>query len=143
MRRWTFRGIVLGEVTAIGIDYDQKTRNFTMPVTINLYPDRLGRRFRESVRDKGPLAGDELLQHLVNSGLRGQLRTGNLITNQLYVALDLFPKAPPATLDITGNPVELPTIPNTLDELQLQVADIAKKLDQIPFDEISTNLNSA
>jgi paraquat-inducible protein B len=138
-----FRGIVLGEVTAIGIDYDQKARNFTMPVTLNLYPDRLGKRFRESIRNQGPMAGDELLEHLVKSGLRGQLRTGNLITSQLYVALDLFPKAPPATIDIAANPLELPTIPNTLDELQLQVADIAKKLDQVPFDEIGTNLNSA
>ena len=33
--------------------------------------------------------------------------------------------------------------PNTLDELQLQVADIAKKLDKIPFDEIGENLNSS
>jgi paraquat-inducible protein B len=71
------------------------------------------------------------------------LRTGNLITSQLYVALDIFPKAPPATVDVTGDPLELPTIPNTLDELQLQVADIAKKLDKVPFDEIGTNLNSA
>ncbi len=129
-----FRGIVLGEVTNIGIDYDPKTRNFMMPVTMNVYPDRLGRRFRESVRDKDSVAGRELLQRLVKQGLRGQLRTGNLITSQLYIALDLFPKAAPATVDVTRDPVELPTIPNTLDELQLQVADIAKKLDQVPFD---------
>ncbi|OXH81540.1 mammalian cell entry protein, partial [Burkholderia multivorans] len=31
----------------------------------------------------------------------------------------------------------------TLDELQLQVADIAKKLDKVPFDQIGANLNSA
>jgi paraquat-inducible protein B len=138
-----FRGIVLGQVTNINIDYDPKARNFTMPVTMNLYPDRLGRRFRESVRDKDSLAGRELLERLVKHGLRGQLRTGNLITSQLYVALDIFPKAPPATVDITGDPIELPTIPNTLDELQLQVADIAKKLDQVPFDQIGKNLNTA
>jgi Paraquat-inducible protein B len=77
-----------------------------------------------------------LLQQLVKHGLRGQLRTGNLITSQLYVALDIFPKAPPATVDVTGDPLELPTIPNSLDELQVQVADIAKKLDKVPFDQI-------
>jgi len=138
-----FRGIVLGQVTSIGIDYDPQARNFTMPVTMNLYPDRLGKRFRDSVRKADVVAGRELLERLVKNGLRGQLRTGNLITSQLYVALDFFPKAPPATVDTTHEPLELPTIPNTLDELQLQLADIAKKLDQVPFDQIGNNLNTA
>ncbi|MBB5461338.1 intermembrane transport protein PqiB [Paraburkholderia sp. Cpub6] len=138
-----FRGIVLGQVTNIGIDYDPKTQSFTMPVTMNLYPDRLGKRFRESSPQPGTLAGENLMQELVRHGLRGQLRTGNLITSQLYVALDIFPKAPPAKVDVTTDPLELPTIPNTLDELQLQVADIAKKLDKVPFDQIGANLNTA
>ncbi|TDN67533.1 MlaD family protein [Paraburkholderia sp. BL10I2N1] len=138
-----FRGIVLGQVTGIGIDYDPKERNFTMPVTMNVYPDRLGKRFRESVRKEDVVAGRELLENLVKHGLRGQLRTGNLITSQLYVALDIFPKAPAATVDVASDPLELPTIPNSLEELQLQLADIAKKLDQVPFDQIGNNLNIA
>ncbi|MGN6316772.1 PqiB family protein [Trinickia sp.] len=136
-----FRGIELGEVTAIGVQYDPKARNFTMPVTMNLYPDRLGRRFRESVERGGESAGKDLLRTLVAHGLRGQLRTGNLLTNQLYVALDLFPKATPVSFDVNRSPLELPTVPNTLEELQVQVADIARKLNQIPFDQISKNLN--
>jgi paraquat-inducible protein B len=136
-----FRGIELGDVTAIGVQYDPKARNFTMPVTMNLYPDRLGRRFRESVKQGGEAAGKQLLRTLVAHGLRGQLRTGNLLTNQLYIALDLFPKAAPVAIDVGRSPLELPTVPNTLEELQVQVADIARKLDQIPFDQISKNLN--
>ncbi|HEF4728077.1 TPA: MCE family protein [Burkholderia multivorans] len=138
-----FRGIVLGEVTNIGIDYDPKTKNFTMPVTMNVYPERLGRRFRETIASKGEAARLKIVQRLVQHGLRGQLRTGNLLTSQLYVALDFFPKAPPAKVDVSHQPLELPTVPNTLDELQLQVADIAKKLDKVPFDQIGANLNSA
>ena len=136
-----FRGIELGEVTAIGIHYDPKARDFTMPVTMNLYPDRLGQRFRESIEHGGASAGRHLLETLVKHGLRGQLRTGNLLTNQLYVALDMFPKAAPVSFDVNRTPLQLPTVPNALDELQVQVADIARKLDQIPFDQISKNLN--
>jgi paraquat-inducible protein B len=55
----------------------------------------------------------------------------------------MFPKAAPAKVDVNSDPLELPTIPNTLDELQLQVADIARKLDQVPFDQIGTNLNNS
>ncbi|HEF5875813.1 TPA: MCE family protein [Burkholderia cenocepacia] len=138
-----FRGIVLGEVTNIGIDFDPKTKNFLMPVTINVYPERLGRRFRETIESKGEPARREIVERLVQHGLRGQLRTGNLLTSQLYVALDFFPKAPAVKIDTSHLPFELPTVPNTLDELQLQVADIAKKLDKVPFDQIGANLNSA
>ncbi len=139
-----FRGIVLGQVTNIGVEYDTKARNFTMPVTMNLYPDRLRRRTQgPAAPERGTEESHAMLQALVKHGLRGQLRTGNLITGQLYVALDMFPKAPAATVDIARDPIELPTIPNTLDELQLQIADIAKKLDQVPFDQIGTNLNTA
>ncbi|MBN3789782.1 MlaD family protein [Burkholderia sp. Ac-20353] len=138
-----FRGIVLGEVTNIGIDYDPKAKSFNMPVTMNLYPERLGKRFRDAVRSRGEIERREILQRLVEHGLRGQLRTGNLLTNQLYVALDFFPTAPAFKLDISHETVELPTVANTLDELQSQVADIAKKLDKVPFDQIGANLNSA
>ncbi|CAB3768793.1 intermembrane transport protein PqiB [Paraburkholderia humisilvae] len=138
-----FRGIVLGQVTSIGVEYDPKARNFTMPVTMNLYPDRLRRRTREALPAPGSKSSNELLQALVQHGLRGQLRTGNLITGQLYIALDMFPNAGKASVDVAHEPLELPTMPNSLDELQLQIADIAKKLDKVPFDQIGTNLNTA
>ncbi|KVN91263.1 mammalian cell entry protein [Burkholderia ubonensis] len=137
-----FRGIVLGEVTNIGIDYDPKAKNFTMPVTMNLYPERLGRRFRETIESKGETARRGIVERLVERGLRGQLRTGNLLTSQLYVALDFFPKAAAAKIDPARQPLELPTVPNELEELQVVVADIAKKLDKVPFEQIGANLNS-
>ncbi|GGD58287.1 intermembrane transport protein PqiB [Caballeronia grimmiae] len=138
-----FRGIVLGQVTGIGVRYDQQSHSFMMPVTIDLYPDRLGRRARAALPEQGTAASHDMLELLVKRGLRGQLRTGNLLTSQLYVALDFFPKAPPAKVSASNDPLELPTVPNTLDELQLQIADIARKLDKIPFDEIGKNLNGS
>lgn len=139
-----FRGIALGQVTGIGVEYDPQTQSFTMPVTLDLYPDRLRRRARGAAMPQARTsASRELLRRLVERGLRGQLRTGNLLTGQLYIALDIFPKAAPVKFDAGGEPVELPTIPNTLDALQVQVADIAKKLDRIPLDQIGSNLNTS
>ncbi|SAL73210.1 paraquat-inducible protein [Caballeronia terrestris] len=138
-----FRGIVLGNVTNIGIEYDPKSRSFRMPVTLNIYPDRLGTRARETLPEPRSRESEDLLHRLVDHGLRAQLRTGNLLTSQLYIALDFFPKAAPAKVNPSADPIELPTVPNTLDELQLQVASIARKLDKIPFDEIGANLNSS
>ena len=137
-----FRGIVLGEVRSVGIEFDPVKKNFRMPVTVNLYPARLGMRFKAAVDDTEGSAGHQLLERMVSRGLRAQLRTGNLLTSQLYIALDFFPKADKVVLDTTKYPVEVPTVPNTLDELQTQVASIARKLDQVPFADIGNNLNA-
>lgn len=137
------RGIVLGQVTSIGIEYNEPRKSFSMKVSMALYPDRLSRRTSDALPDPNTPGGHELLQNLVAEGLRGQLRTGSLLTGQLYVALDMFPKAPRTSVDARRNPIELPTVPNTLDELQVQVADIARKLNQVPFDKIGANLNGA
>lgn len=140
-----FRGIVLGQVTDIGVEYDPDRQRFVMPVTLDLYPDRLRRKTRgpAQVPVPGSAAAQDLLRSLVERGLRAQLRTGNLLTGQLYIALDIFPTAAHVKFNAGSDPIELPTIPNTLDALQVQVADIAKKLDRMPFDQIGSNLNTS
>jgi paraquat-inducible protein B len=134
-----FRGVVLGEVKSIGIEYDTKRREFSMPVVVQVYPERLGRRYAEDEKHSSYTA-KQRLQYMVSRGLRAQLRTGNLLTGQLYVALDFFPKAAPATIDTSSAIIELPTIPNSLDEIQSQIAEIAKKLSKVPFDQIAADL---
>ncbi|VVD93197.1 mammalian cell entry protein [Pandoraea pneumonica] len=138
-----FRGITLGEVTSIGVEFDQATKRIAMPVTVELYPDRLRRRDPKNNLPRNELASHQILNALVARGLRGQLRTGNLLTGQLYVALDFFPNVTPAKAEEVDGVLVLPTVPNTLDQLQLQIADIAGKLDKIPFDTIGQNLNSS
>jgi paraquat-inducible protein B len=109
-----------------------------MPVVIQVYPERLRRR---SASEQDPrFSSFDRWQFLVGKGMRAQLRTGNLLTGQVYVAMDFFPEAKPAKLQADQNPLELPTQPNRLDELQSQVADIARKLNQVPFEEISADL---
>jgi paraquat-inducible protein B len=136
-----FRGINIGEVQNIGLDYDRTTHAFKMPVTVLLYPNRLGPTFAAHLHQASRSESDILLRTLIKHGLRAQLRTGNLLTGQLYIALDYFPHAAPVKIDPDKVPLELPTVPNTLDQLQNQVADIAKKLDAMPFDQIGNNLN--
>ncbi len=136
-----FRGVVLGEVKSIGLEYDQKRREFSMPVAVQIYPERLGRKYAEAENGKqSSYTAKQRLQYMVSRGLRAQLRTGNLLTGQLYIALDFFPKAPPVTVDTSSAIIELPTIPNSLDEIQSQIAEIAKKLSKVPFDQIAADL---
>ncbi|MCP1573868.1 MULTISPECIES: PqiB family protein [Herbaspirillum] len=136
-----FRGVVLGEVKSIGVQYDKQRGEFRMPVMVQIYPDRLGRRFQEET-DGQRRSNAHVLRTLVKRGLRAQLRNGNLLTGQLYVAIDFFPKAKPAQIDPDKTPLELPTIPGSLDELQQQLSDIAGKLSKVPFDEIGRDLQT-
>jgi paraquat-inducible protein B len=134
-----FRGVALGEVRQVGIEFDRERQKFTMPITVDLYPGRLGKGFMEAMeREDG---GQRALTAMVGRGLRAQLRNGNLLTGQLYIALDFFPGARKATIAQQGDQLVLPTIPGQLDELQSQISRIAGKLDKIPFDEIGANLN--
>ena len=133
-----FRGIALGEVRSIGVEFDRERRKLNMPVTVDLYPGRLGQTFLETLNST---TGGDALGQMVGRGLRGQLKNGNLLTGQLYVALDFHRNAPKAQLTMKDGQLVFPTVPGQLDELQTQVANIARKLDKIPFDEIGNNLN--
>jgi paraquat-inducible protein B len=136
-----FRGVVIGEVKSIGVEFDRAEREFRMPVLVQVYPDRLRRRAGERGTESHATQ-QERLRFLAEKGLRAQLRNGNLLTGQVYVALDFFPKAPPAKIDVTKNPVELPTMPNSLDEIQSQVQEIASKLNKVPYEQIAADLRT-
>jgi len=138
-----FRGVGLGTVTAVAIDLQPESGRFDMLVTLSLYPSRLGRIYRDALGDGTGAAGKSLLRQLVAQGLRGQLRTGSLLTGQKYVALDVFPHAPAARVDTGQSPVELPTVPNSLEELQDQLSNIVRRLDRMPLQEIGRNLDAS
>lgn len=136
-----FRGITLGEVTSIDPSFNRDRRDFDMRVAIQIYPERLRPKGRPMNPDIARLSRRELMDLSVGRGLRAQLRTGNLITGQLYVALDFFPKAPKAKIDWTQKPPELPTVQGGLQELQSLVMSIAQKLDKVPFDTLGQDLD--
>jgi paraquat-inducible protein B len=135
-----FRGIVVGEVKAIYTRFDPATKQFSIPVEIQLYPERFTSRYRSGAKG-GRLTEDprQLADLLVSRGLRAQLKTGNLLTGQLYVALEFFPNAPVAEIDWNANPPELPTTPGGLQSLQESVNTLLAKLNKIPFESIGKN----
>ncbi|MBX9266802.1 intermembrane transport protein PqiB [Chromobacterium violaceum] len=133
-----FRGITIGEVTAIGVQYVPERKDFDMTVDIRTYPSRL-----DSLSRGGRISGKLSPQALVANGMRAQLRSGNLITGQLYVALDFFRDAPPARLVVRNGLPELPTISGDLEELQRVLQRIVKKLDAVPFDSIGKEADAS
>lgn len=139
-----FRGIVVGEVRVIDLVYDAKKVAFTTAIDIHLWPERL--RSREGTPGRNwdaSVTPAQRMQRFVAHGLRGQLRSANLITGQLYVALEFFPKAPKAAFDPRSAPPEIPTLPGALSELQDSIGNIVKNLERVPFDKIAADLRQA
>jgi paraquat-inducible protein B len=131
-----FFGIVVGEVSAINTRFDPPTKQFSIPVEIRLFPERFTARFMKGGRGRITSDPQRLAQTLVDNGLRGQLRTGNLLTGQLYITLAFFPNAPKAKVDWTTTPPEIPTIPGGLQSMQDSVTSLLAKLNKIPFEGI-------
>ncbi|RZI73318.1 MAG: MCE family protein [Variovorax sp.] len=134
-----FRGVVIGEVKSIGVEFDRAEREFRMPVLVQVYPDRLRRRAGE-MPGESRFTQEQRLQFLIGKGLRAQLRNGNLLTGQMYVALDFFPKEPTLKVDVSKSPIELPTVSGSLEDLQSQVQEIAAKVNKIPFEELGKDM---
>ena len=135
-----FRGLVVGEVTGIPLDFDAASKEVTVPVEVRLYPERLRAQSRRKTGQ--PLDPSRLLKSLVDHGFRAQLRTANLVSGQLYVALDFFHDAKKASFDPARQPPELPTQAGSLEELQKTLTSIAAKLDKLPLDGIARDLRS-
>jgi paraquat-inducible protein B len=138
-----FKGVVIGEVQAIDIAWDSVARQMTVPVTVRVNFERLRAHRARTVPEAPRRDLKEFLDALVElHGFRAQLRTASLITNQLYIALDFFPDAPKAKIDWSKTPPEIPSAPGGLEELQVAIAAIAKKLEKVPFEQIGNDLRT-
>jgi len=144
-----FRGIAYGHVTSISpvTEKTKKTRQFNIKVEADVYPQRM----RPRDAGEAPLLSNDrrraLTNQMVERGLRAQLRTGSLLTGQLYIALDFFPDAPkikPKPLakgELASHDLpEIPTVPSSLLELQEVLGSIGRKIDKFPLEAIGADL---
>ncbi|WP_018925847.1 intermembrane transport protein PqiB [Pseudomonas umsongensis] len=142
-----FLGIEIGRVVAVNLDFDVKNRSFPVNVGIVIYPQRLGKahlKLLEALKHdpNDEAASVRLIGSFIENGLRAQARNGNLLTGQLYIALDFYPKAEKVVFDPTARPVVIPTIPGSLEQLQEKLESMVNKINQLPIERIAGNLDS-
>ncbi len=139
-----FRGVVVGEVLSMGIEYEPEREWFHFPVYVAIYPERIAMR-RASGASADPAADAQrvkkgLLKAVSDRGFRAQLRTGNLLTGQLYVALDFFKDAKKVSINQSAVPPEFPTVHASLEDLQASLGNILKNLEKVPFAGVADDL---
>lgn len=143
-----FFGVEVGKVTETELEYDVERSGFVAATRAELYPARLGRAFAQWQDWQGSLgetfsspteAGDRLIRRLIQRGLRAQLRTGNLITGQLYIALDMLAPENEKLAENTDR-LEIPSVAGSFDQIQIQIANIVSKLDALPLGDMAGDL---
>ncbi|MFZ1202489.1 MAG: MlaD family protein [Desulfobacterales bacterium] len=133
-----FRGINVGRVIDVNLEFNPQKRNFRIPVLIEIEPQRF-----IATDDMATVetAQRKILDSLVEKGLRAQLKIGNLITGQQLVSLDIFPGAPPRKIVWKTPYPELPTVPAPIEEIGTRVSQILTKIDNLPIAQIGKDLS--
>ena len=129
-----FKGIKVGKVIDIKLEFDYDKLAFRIPVVIELEPGRIKMIGTQKIDRR---RANEIL---VEKGLRAQLKQGNLLTGQLYIDIDIHPDEPPQKIKYDGEYPEVPTIPTPLEEITKSVTNIVDKLDRIPLEQIGNDL---
>jgi paraquat-inducible protein B len=132
-------GVGIGEVKSIRGELDEQTDQPSFPVDVIVFPGRLRALARQAMADPTPAQQKARIDNLVENGLRAQLKTGSLLTGQLYIEFSKFPDAAPAKVDWTKSPPVFPTHPGAMMELQATL----RKLENLPIAEISADLRQA
>ncbi len=119
------RGVRIGTVTRITLDYDTANGNLSTPVYIQLEADRI--HFTQDKRGRG-------MDYHIAQGMRAQLQSQSLITGKLKIMLVNEPGTPLRLVGGDPRTPEIPTIP-------MLSETIANTIEELPLPEIIRNLN--
>lgn len=130
-----FRGIKIGRVVDIRLRMNPEKKTARIPVVIEIEPER----FEIPGRSGRP---DKVVRTLVDMGMRAQLKTGNLVTGQTYVDMNLYPSMPNAALAMGGRFPELPSVPSPLEGLMASTQRIMNKMERLPLSELTGEMRT-
>ena len=132
------RGIKVGSVQGIAFKYLPNDPDRRVPVLIKIDPAMLLNLSSNEIA-----AVNAAMEESVGKGLRASLKTGSLITGQLYVDLDYLKDAPPAEMaQIEGYEV-LPTVASGLGEIQVKINALLDKINALPLDKTFGTVDDA
>ena len=121
----TFRGVRVGAVESIGIEFDPKTSVAYIPVTVRLEPGHA--LITRQANDRNVALPD-----LITRGLRAELNVQSFVTGQSQIDLDFDPTSAPVMHPEIADLPEIPTRQSTLQKAQEQ-------LSQLPLRELADN----
>src|SRR5262249_32678393 len=125
-----FRGVQVGQVTAIEAIADPQTFTVVIRVKVELVRGVL------KVSGGGFKNPQQAVEGLIQQGARASLRMQSFVTGVLYVALDFHPGTPIKRLGLDPRFPELPIIPSDMDLLKSTVQQIMADLGKLPLEAV-------
>ncbi|MBX2859363.1 MAG: MCE family protein [Cellvibrionaceae bacterium] len=131
-----FRGIKIGEVVDVELAGSENAQS-RLRVYIALEPQRLEPKETPSRNEL-----DQRIEEMVRQGLRAKMKTANLITGSRYINLE-FTDLDSGQFSRGEKYSEIPTVPDEIDQIGNQLADVLDKVSAIPFDKIGNHLSGS
>ncbi|UCG11538.1 MAG: MCE family protein [Deltaproteobacteria bacterium] len=120
------RGVKIGQVTDIKVVFNFDDLLFRTPVVIEIESDRILTLGVETHMGKvfKRYETDELVDLLVEQGLRAQLQLQSFVTGQLVVGFDMHPGTPIYLIGVQEEYKEIPTIPTDIQTLAKSIKNL-------------------
>lgn len=130
-----FRGVKVGSVSDILVEFDINNAEYTArtPVYIQL---TVGGMREVGGQMNGSLAPEDVMDLLVQRGLRASLTSQSFVTGQLAVELDFHPGTPIRLKGFSKDVPELPTIQSDFEAITATAAQTAKRIGDLPIEEL-------
>ena len=131
-----FKGIKVGSVLDVRLEFDSDSSSFLIPVLIEIEPQRIIERGVD-----GEVPSHQALDRLVERGLRARLQTGSLLTSQLFIELDMHPGSPINLIGRDAPFPELPTLPTSdIGAITQSAEKLLAKLNRVNIEEVTSVL---
>lgn len=103
------KGVVLGEIIDISINFERDNKAVFTAVTADLVMKR--------INSNGANVEEDFLKDAINAGLRAQLNFQSFLTGLLYVELDFYPDSELRLYAVQDEYQEIPTIATSFEEI--------------------------
>lgn len=134
-----FRGVPVGSVNEVFTTVDSET--LELDVTIILEIDPTGVRDPSGLARQEPIR--EIVETLVERGLRSKLIIESLVTGQLAVELDFYPDSP---IVLRAPPdseyLEIPSVPSDLQKAAQTLEGMVGRLDNLEVEKLLATLTN-
>ena len=130
-----FKGVNIGRVAKIDLITNLKDSEFSIPVYVSFNRENFNPSLPNETRH-------QVLDQLINKGLRARLNTQNYLTGQLMIELEMLPDTPLVYHDNNGNVPEIPTVLSPLAAFSRDFQEIPIKQTIVKMNKFLDSLNN-
>jgi paraquat-inducible protein B len=134
-----FRGLEVGRVTAVSFLLAPESAGRLVPVVIELNKKQIEEQFPAELSDEG----GEGVAKAIRDGLRGSLKSSNLLTGQLFVELDYHSDVEPADVVVRNGTLVLPTVESGIQLLEGKIVNLLTKLEELDVESALAKIAGA